>query len=502
MFKNISIKMKLIASFSMVSIFVAFLSIYSVSGISESSDGFSNYRAMAKDSLLASGVQSNMLMLRMNVKDFLNTSSDVDIKEFNDYYKKTSELIKVALKEIENPKRAPLVKQIDENLIKYKEDFEKLIKLTRSQDKLVLSVLTSTGKKIEVLLNSIMVTADIDGKNEVAIETAFAIRAIISSRLSAMEYKNSKNSEDLKKANKDLDDLSEQLIEIRDIITNVSRKDKLLEAIKLVEEYKKGLKDLETIFLQRDKTIDKTTSLGENIAQMTEDIKVSIKEEQDSIGPRVAKLNSNLMKASLTVSIIIILCVIFFAIVIPVNIAKSIKRLNDGILNLLNSNDVRSRVEVLSKDELGEVSTNFNKYLQAIEDGLKQDSLVIDDVKRVVNEVKNGILSKKVELDTKNESLKELKNIFNQMLELLAKKISPDMNEIQLGLDKFQKLDFTYRLPKIGGETLNGLNSLSEIINEMLVENKSIGLTLQESADILLENVESLSNSTNEAAAS
>ncbi|WP_228712217.1 methyl-accepting chemotaxis protein, partial [Halarcobacter ebronensis] len=41
-----------------------------------------------------------------------------------------------------------------------------------------------------------------------------------------------------------------------------------------------------------------------------------------------------------------------------------------------------------------------------------------------------------------------------------------------------------------------------EIINEMLVENKSIGLTLQESADILLENVESLSNSTNEAAAS
>ena len=37
---------------------------------------------MAKDSVLAGRVQSNMLMVRMNVKDYLSTTSQKDINEF------------------------------------------------------------------------------------------------------------------------------------------------------------------------------------------------------------------------------------------------------------------------------------------------------------------------------------------------------------------------------------------------------------------------------------
>ena len=498
MFKNMTIKMKLIASFSLVSIFVAFLSIYSVNGINEASDGFTNYREMAKDSLLAGRVQTNMLMVRMNVKDYLNGASDVDIKEFNNYYKKTSELIKVALVEITNSKRAPLIKRMDKDLKEYKSQFDNIVALTKKQNELISKKLVVYGKKIENLLNESIRNIIRSGNTKASFDTADAMRGILTSRIYALNFVNSQSEEDAKIANEALDGLLKNLANLKKEI----RDRRVDETISLAKHYKESLNVIENIVKKRAELVNKSASLGRDVANIAQEIRVAIKNEQDILGPIVADLNSNLIKAFLIVSIIIILCVVFFAVVIPINISKSIKRLNDGILNLLNSKDVSSRVDVVSKDELGEVSTNFNKYLQTIEDGLHQDALVIDDVKRVVNEVKNGILSKKVELDTQNESLKELKNIFNQMLELLAKKVSPNMNEIQLGLEKFQDLDFTHRLPNIGGETLDGLNSLAEIINSMLVDNKSIGLTLQDSADILLENVEALSNSTNEAASS
>jgi methyl-accepting chemotaxis protein len=111
-------------------------------------------------------------------------------------------------------------------------------------------------------------------------------------------------------------------------------------------------------------------------------------------------------------------------------------------------------------------------------------------------------LYKKIEHDTHNNNLHELKVIFNQMLEIMAANICGDMNKIQNALETFSKLDFRHRVPNPTGKTSQGLNQLANIINEMLVENKKNGLVLQKSADELLKNVESLSNASNQAAAS
>jgi methyl-accepting chemotaxis protein len=62
-------------------------------------------------------------------------------------------------------------------------------------------------------------------------------------------------------------------------------------------------------------------------------------------------------------------------------------------------------------------------------------------------------------------------------------------------------LDFRHRISNPTGNTSQGLNQLAETINGMLVENKSIGLTLNDNSNVLLSNVELLSKSSNEAAA-
>jgi len=210
---------------------------------------------------------------------------------------------------------------------------------------------------------------------------------------------------------------------------------------------------------------------------------------------------SVVLKGTIIVGIILTIFAIFVSLGLVRTIINGISRLNNGILGLLKSKNVSSRIEITNQDEIADVSKNFNTYLQSIEDGLKEDAILIDDVKRIVEEAKDGILYKRIEKSTQNKSLEELKTIFNQMLEIMAANVCGDIKKVQKALEAFQKSDFTHRIQNPTGNTSQGLNALAEIINQMLIENKQNGLTLNNSSDILLENVNILNQNSNEAAA-
>ena len=109
---------------------------------------------------------------------------------------------------------------------------------------------------------------------------------------------------------------------------------------------------------------------------------------------------------------------------------------------------------------------------------------------------------KKLENKTETQSLEELRHHINDMLTSLQSRVCTNINDISLALEKFANLDFTYRIKGCNSGVTVGLNNLADIINDMLVENKSNGLTLDESSNILLGNVDKLNISSNEAASS
>ncbi len=142
-----TIRAKFIWSFSIISVTIISLVIFVLSGLSKSTTGFTDYRAMAKDTVLASEVQANMLMVRMNVKDYLKTTAQRDIDDFNVYYNKTRKFINEALKEIKKPSRAPLIKNISDDFDIYKDGFVKVTGYMKERNKIVNDNLDVNGKK-------------------------------------------------------------------------------------------------------------------------------------------------------------------------------------------------------------------------------------------------------------------------------------------------------------------------------------------------------------------
>ncbi|MDD2974805.1 MAG: methyl-accepting chemotaxis protein [Aliarcobacter sp.] len=217
------------------------------------------------------------------------------------------------------------------------------------------------------------------------------------------------------------------------------------------------------------------------------------------------KINS-LISISLIVPIMLTLFLCVFLFMLTRNIHNSINQFQDGLLSFFKFlNKESSKATLLddsSKDEFGDMAKIVNKNIEKTERLIIQDHELIEDVKKVVNEVTNGYLNKRIEKSTQNESLEELRNAFNDMLLGLQLKVCTNINDISLALEKYAKLDFTHRISGCNSQVTVGLNKLADIINDMLVENKSNGLTLDESSNILLANVDKLNISSNEAAAS
>ncbi|PRN01511.1 methyl-accepting chemotaxis protein [Aliarcobacter cryaerophilus] len=215
--------------------------------------------------------------------------------------------------------------------------------------------------------------------------------------------------------------------------------------------------------------------------------------------------------SSVTTFILIILLITILSILVTIqlitrNIVSSLNIFQNGLLSFFAfSNKESSNVQLINldgKDEFGIMAKVINENIQKTQDLINQDNVLIEDVKRVVNQVKSGNLNIKIEKSTINDELEELKSSFNEMLEVTKSNVCSDINKVLSVLDSFSKLDFRVKIDNDNGKVAAGINNLSNIINHMLVENKSNGLTLEESSKMLLFNVNKLNISSNEAAAS
>ena len=218
-------------------------------------------------------------------------------------------------------------------------------------------------------------------------------------------------------------------------------------------------------------------------------------------------LLNNILMILVIVSILIF---IMFSLFVSSIVTKSLNDFKNGLISFfdyLNKKTTKiSLLEDSAKDEFGEMAVFVNENIKQIENTLNQDVALIEDAKVVMTRVNNGWYSQFIEKSTLNTSLEEFKNNVNQMIKSTRDRFA-EVDEI---LEAYAKLNYIPTLTmkatdERGGlfeRLVFGINTLQNSITQMLVENKTNGLTLDESSNILLVNVDKLNQSSNEAAAS
>jgi len=232
----------------------------------------------------------------------------------------------------------------------------------------------------------------------------------------------------------------------------------------------------------------------------------SNEKRQLELNKNFASTMSLTINSTMIISVFVVVILLILLTIISLGIIQSLSRFKEGLETFFafinkESKDV-NLIQINSKDEFGMMAASVNENINKTKYILESDHKFLEEVKGIILTIKEGYLHNRLENKVASESLEELRNHINDMLKNLQSKVCTNINDLSTALEKYAKLDFTDRIKNDKGGVAKGLNSLAEIINQMLVENKSNGLTLANSSNILLNNVNILNQNSNEAASS
>jgi len=202
---------------------------------------------------------------------------------------------------------------------------------------------------------------------------------------------------------------------------------------------------------------------------------------------------------------------LLFALLVSFLLVRSIKTKisnfqNDMISFFKFLNKENADISLLddkTSDEFGAMSKVINNNITIVEKNIKEEQLIIGETIKVLTEFEKGDLSQRISTNVDNPVLMELKNILNKMGSNMQNNIS---NVLDV-LGEYKNYNYMNKIDENGltehlAQLATGVNDLGNSITEMLVENKTNGLTLDYASDRLLENVNTLNTSSNNAAAS
>ena len=232
---------------------------------------------------------------------------------------------------------------------------------------------------------------------------------------------------------------------------------------------------------------------------------------------RTTNYTTNMVKDSVSSSnksltLIVILSLIVMAISIGFTVMttsfvlKSLSKLQQGILEFFSFLNEESKsatlIDLKSNDEFGQIAKVINQNIEKTESSIKKDDEFINATELFIKELSSGNMLAKIEVEPDTQNLKVLKELLIKMQHYLEHTIASDINRLLFVIDSFKKYDFTARLPNPYAKIAVAMNELGDEISALLKQSYGTGLMLENSSQELLENVNTLNQSSNSAAAS
>ena len=343
-----------------------------------------------------------------------------------------------------------------------------------------------------------------------ATQTDIFIQQVLKGRISVYQFLRVPSEQSAQKVKSDFKELDNFVENLKPFLTEKENIDLSNQILKLSADY---ISNFDKFYQKR------ISDYNSGIQNESDEISTIIK-QMVTVGleleEKLALMNKNTIelksKSEKTMTLVLILIAIIsiiifltFSIILSNQLINSLKNFQKGLLSFFGYvNKENKNVEMLDdkyEDEFGNMAKIVNENILKTKKTIDSDNKFLEQINEVVEVVKNGYLNKRLEEKVESQSMEKLRIHINEMLYSLQLRICTNVNDISYALEKYSKLDFTHRIKGCNSGVTVGLNNLADIINSMLVENKSNGLTLDVSSGILLNNVDILNKNSNEAAA-
>ena len=396
MLKNFKIRTQIGVGFVLVLLVSALMIVFALEGLRTGSESFKTYRELARASVLSGRVQANMLSASNAAKSFLSTREDDQLEVFQERFDRARDFALEQQTNIADPTRRELSRELVEDLNNYRAASEEVFGLMRRRDDVLRQTLNPQGKRMRENLTQIMVSAFQDNDSEAAYVAGRALERVLLGRLYMLKFLEDNRDADVNRVEAELGPGFEQAFaEMNRAIENPTRRERLkdFDAARSIylgafEEIVNTIKTRNTIIKQRMQPLERS------VAEVSEQIKLSLKADQDELGPRVQESNDRTFWAVLIGSLIAIMLAIAIALSIIRSITRPIDEFVETVGNIQESGDLSKRLAIRGTEELGVMARTLNDFLASIESRAE-----------VAANVGRGILDTPIELRSKQDTL-------------------------------------------------------------------------------------------------
>jgi len=289
MFDSMKLSTLLALGFGVLVSILMITSTLSFSALSDGSEGFKEYRLLARDTNLAGRLQANMLFVRLYVKEFFKTGSQTSVINYQSRLEKLNQFLKEAELEIQQSDRAKKVAIISDSINDYIRNFDLIVEFKKERDLLVFDNLDPAGLEMRLKLSAIMKSAFNDRDPDASYYAARIQEHVLSARLYANKFLTSNSPTAAKRFEEEIGIEIDTLIStLDDQLDNPQRRQLFSEFLTAKKLYLKHFIALEDLISKRNSIINKQLDvIGPIISKAAEDVKLSVKDEQDQLGPKL-----------------------------------------------------------------------------------------------------------------------------------------------------------------------------------------------------------------------
>ncbi|UXI04202.1 methyl-accepting chemotaxis protein [Photobacterium sp. TY1-4] len=366
MFRNLSLGVKIGMGFFVVLGLLSIVLAISIMALKNTEQGIENYRELARDTNLAGRLQANMLMVRMNVKDYLMIRQDQQLTEYRDHQAKMNTFLAEAKNSIQSPERAAVINQVETSITAYQQAFDQVVSLTSQRDKILSQQVVPAGETMRQLLSNLMDSTYEDADTQAAYYAARVQEKLLLGEMYVALFMNSGSSVDYNKAHQILgSELRQERDRLNSVLQDAGHRQLLAQFNQSHQQYLESLSAAHTIIENRNVLVNQQLNrIGPEVAELVEAVKLSVMRDQDQLGPALKARTVDSINLNLFLSFAAVAVGVLAAYLLTITITRPIKQAVSAA-NQLAEGDLTIDIPRTGQDETG-------RLLEAIQNTCEQ----------------------------------------------------------------------------------------------------------------------------------